>query len=95
MAVERARDAYPDRRSSIHSTGGRMTQTARIEVDGMTCNGCVRSVTNAVTRVPGVQKVDVSLAGKSATVEYDPAATSAAQIVAAIAGAGFGAKAAA
>ena len=50
----------------------------------MTCNGCVRSVTNAVTRVPGVSKVDVSLAGKSATVEYDAAATDPAAIVAAI-----------
>ena len=72
-----------------------MTETTRIAVEGMTCNGCVRSVTNAVSRLPGVRKVDVSLAGKSATVEFDPAATSAREIASAIEGAGFGAKEAA
>ncbi len=69
-----------------------MSQTAKIAVDGMTCNGCVRSVTNAVTRLAGVQKVDVSLQEKSATVEFDPAAASPQAIVAAIEGAGFDAR---
>ncbi len=72
-----------------------MTRTARISVEGMTCNGCVRSVTNAISRVAGVGKVDVSLAGRSATVEYDPATTDAAKIVNAIEGAGFDAREAA
>jgi copper ion binding protein len=71
-----------------------MTRTT-IAVDGMTCNGCVRSVTNAISQVPGVSKVDVSLAGKSATVDYDAASTTAAAIVAAIEGAGFDARPAA
>ncbi len=66
-----------------------MTQTAKFSVQGMTCNGCVRSVTNAVGQVPGVKHVDVSLAGKSATVEYDPSATDAAKIASAIVDAGF------
>jgi copper chaperone len=69
-----------------------MTQTTRIAVDGMTCNGCVRSVTTAISRVPGVGKVDVSLAGKSATVEYDAAATNPGAIVSAIEAAGFDAR---
>ena len=71
-----------------------MTQTAKFSVGGMTCNGCVRSVSNAVGRVPGVKHVDVSLAGKSATVEYDPAATDTSKIASAIVDAGFEAKAA-
>jgi copper chaperone len=66
-----------------------MTEKATIAVGGMTCNGCVRSVTNAVSQVNGVRSVEVSLAGKAATVEYDPAATSPAAIAAAIEGAGF------
>jgi len=62
-------------------------------VDGMSCGGCVASVTRAVQRVPGVQKVDVSLEGKVATVEFDGAAVDCAAIVAAIEAAGFGAVA--
>ena len=62
-------------------------------VDGMSCGGCVASVTRAVSRLPGVQKVDVSLERKAATVEYDGAAVDPARIVAAIEAAGFGAAA--
>ena len=58
-------------------------------VDGMHCQGCVKSVTGAVTRVPGVKRVDVSLESKAATVEFDATAASPAAIVAAIEGAGF------
>ena len=60
-------------------------------VDGMNCGGCVGSVTRAVSRLPGVQKVDVSLQGKAATVVYDGAAVDSAAIIAAIEAAGFGA----
>lgn len=38
-------------------------------IDGMTCGGCVRSVEKALGRVPGVQKVAVSLEKKAAVVE--------------------------
>ena len=69
------------------------TTTATFSVDGMTCGGCVRSVTGAISQVPGVRKVDVSLEGKSATVEFD-ATVAPAAIVAAIEGAGFDVRAA-
>ena len=62
-------------------------------VDGMSCGGRVASVTRAVQRLPGVQKVDVSLQGKAATVEYDGASVDSTAIVAAIEAAGFGASA--
>ena len=68
------------------------TTTSTFAVDGMTCNGCVKSVTNAISQAPGVAGVDVSLGGKRATVTYDPAACSPAQIVAAIVDAGFDAR---
>jgi len=58
-------------------------------VDGMHCGGCVKSVTGALSRLPGVRNVDVSLEKKSATVEYDGAAIEPAAIVAAIQEAGF------
>jgi copper chaperone len=68
------------------------TITGRFAVEGMHCNGCVRSVTGAVSRLPGVEKVDVSLADKQATVAYDAAAVQPAAIVKAIEDAGFDAQ---
>ncbi len=62
-------------------------------VDGMSCGGCAGSVTRAVSQLPGVRKVNVSVTDKSAIVEYDDAAVDAATIVAAIEGAGFEAAA--
>lgn len=42
--------------------------TVDLAVEGMTCDNCVRHVTQALENVPGVKKVDVRLPG-SATVE--------------------------
>jgi copper chaperone CopZ len=39
-----------------------MSTTATYTVAGMTCNGCVNKVTNAVTDVAGVEDVDVDVA---------------------------------
>ena len=39
-----------------------MSNTATYTVAGMTCNGCVGKVTNAVTDVAGVEDVDVDVA---------------------------------
>jgi copper chaperone len=65
------------------------TLTREFAVEGMHCAGCVKSVTGAVTRVPGVSRVDVSLEGKTAKVEFDETLASPVAIVAAIEGAGF------
>jgi len=62
-------------------------------VGGMNCGGCAGSVTRAVSQLPGVRKVDVSLKDNAATVEYDGAAVDAAAIVTAIENAGFEAAA--
>jgi copper ion binding protein len=68
------------------------TKTGRFAVEGMHCNGCVGSVTRAVSRLPGVAKVDVSLDDKQATVAYDAGAVQPEAIVKAIEAAGFGAR---
>ena len=68
------------------------TITREFAVEGMHCQGCVKSVTGAVTRVPGVTGVEVSLEKKAARVEFDAAAATTAAIVAAIEGAGFEAE---
>ena len=68
-----------------------MTSTVKQEfaVEGMNCVGCVKSVTHAVSKLPGVHKVDVSLQNKAATIEYDGTVVDPAAIVAAIEAAGF------
>jgi copper chaperone len=65
------------------------TQTHEFSVGGMHCGGCVQSVTGAVSRVPGVKHVDVSLENNAAKVEYDATLATPEAIVAAIEGAGF------
>ena len=45
--------------------------SAKFNITGMHCSGCVRTVTNALKRVAGVREADVSLQEKSATVLFD------------------------
>lgn len=45
-----------------------MAKTIELNVTGMTCDHCVRSVTNALKDVPGVEDAVVSLEEKKATV---------------------------
>jgi len=46
-----------------------MAQTLEFTVTGMTCDHCVRAVTNAVNEVPGVSETRVSLDEKKAVVQ--------------------------
>lgn len=54
-----------------------MSKVVELAIEGMTCEHCVKAVTNALRRVPGVRDVTVSLEGKSARVEGDVFATDA------------------
>ena len=45
--------------------------TSTYAVAGMTCEHCVRSVTEEVSEVPGVTAVQVDLAGGRVTVQGD------------------------
>jgi copper chaperone len=44
-----------------------------IKVDGMSCEHCVKAITNALSALPGVSGVSVNLKGKTVAVEHDPA----------------------
>ena len=48
-------------------------ETITMNVKGMTCGGCVASVTRVLKAVPGVADVAVTLQPGAATVTYDPA----------------------
>jgi copper ion binding protein len=47
------------------------TETLKLDVQGMTCQNCARSVENALASTPGVTKVTVNLENAAVAVEYD------------------------
>ncbi len=64
-------------------------ETTTIKVDGMSCGGCVKSVTGVLTALDGVAKAEVSLEQKQAVVDFDAAQVSRDQLKAVIEDAGF------
>ena len=60
-----------------------------LAITGMTCNGCATAVTRMLSRVPGVAKVEVDLAGARAAVAgtADPQ-----ELLHAVTAAGYGAR---
>ncbi len=64
-------------------------RTETLTVGGMTCGGCVNTVTRALKAVDGVRDVAVSLGEGEARVEFDERTTSSEDLTAAIQRAGF------
>ena len=64
-------------------------ETVELKVEGMDCQGCVKSVTRMLAGVAGVDKVDVSLEEGRARVTYDPAKAGPAEFKRAIERAGY------
>lgn len=60
-----------------------------IKVGGMTCQGCVKSVTTVLQGLPGVSKADVSLDRGEARVDYDAARVTPQDMKTAIEDAGY------
>jgi len=50
-------------------------ETITLKVNGMSCGGCVASVTRVLRALPGVGDVAVALEPGTATVTYDPRST--------------------
>lgn len=64
----------------------------KFDVTGMSCSACSAHVEKAVSRVPGVDQVQVNLLQNSMVVEYEDEATDAAAIIHAVEDAGYGAS---
>ena len=64
-------------------------ETVELKVEGMDCQGCVKSVTRMLSGVAGVENVDVSLEKALARVTYDPAKAGPAELKRAIGRAGY------
>ena len=64
-------------------------ETVELKVEGMDCQGCVKSVTRMLSGVAGVSSVDVSLEQGSARVTYDPSKSNVAEMKRAVERAGY------
>lgn len=67
-------------------------QHITLNIDGMTCNGCVASVTKILQDVDGVASAEVSLADKRAKVAFDATKTSVDALIAAVEDGGYDAS---
>lgn len=65
-------------------------ETVDLSVDGMTCGSCVQAAKRALSRIPGVESVDVRLEEGAATVRGQGIAAQA--LVAALAEVGYPAR---
>ena len=64
-------------------------ETATLTVKGMTCMGCVNSVTRVLKATPGVSDAQVTLAPSQATVTFDAALTNPARLKQTVEDAGY------
>jgi len=63
--------------------------TTVLKIGGMSCQGCVKSVTQVLQDLPGVARADVSLEANCATVEFDDAKLTRDELARAVIDAGF------
>jgi copper chaperone CopZ len=66
--------------------------SAKLAVTGMTCGHCQAKVERALRSVPGVYSAIVDLADGEAEVDFNDDALTAADLIAAVEGQGYGAK---
>lgn len=64
-------------------------RTVTLSVPGMTCELCPITVRKAISKVPGVSKVEASYERKQAVVTYDDSETSLEALTRATANAGY------
>ena len=64
-------------------------ETTVLKVGGMSCGGCVKSVTTVLQALPGVAKAEVSLEKGEAKVDFEAGEVTRAAMVQAIDAAGF------
>ena len=69
--------------------GGRRVAESSLRIVGMHCAACAGTIEQALARVPGVQRAEVSAAAQCATVRWDAGLTCPSALVRAIEAAGY------
>jgi len=75
--------------SALTAPAWAATQTVTLSVPGMTCAACPITVKKALTKVDGVQKVEVSYEKLAAVVTFDDTRTTAEALTKATENAGY------
>lgn len=68
------------------------SEKAELKIEGMSCAACAARVEKGLSKLPGVEKVNVNLATEIATVEYQPAQLGIEDLVGAVTRVGYGAR---
>ena len=61
----------------------------KLKIDGMSCQHCVKTVTDALTELPGVRRAKVNLRKAEAVVHFDASLATPANLTEAITAVGF------
>ena len=61
----------------------------KLKIGGMSCQHCVKTVTEALTELPGVRRAKVNLRKAEAVVHFDAVRVTTTDLTAAIIAAGF------
>src|SRR6266540_1791385 len=81
--------AFPGSPAPVSQSPSSTFQRIVVPVEGMSCATCEVAVRHALKRIDGVKSAHVSVATKTATVDYDAAKTNTEQLVAAINSTGY------
>jgi mercuric ion transport protein len=76
-------------KQEIQQPISKTNQTAFIKIKGMTCEGCEHHVKQQVSKLEGIQQVQVSYKNSNATIKYDSKKTSLAEIKKAVDATGY------
>lgn len=74
---------------SSHAATNETTLSVPLQVDGMTCIGCVANVKRALKAVPGVSSVKVIFEKNEAVVAYEKDKVAVKQLIQAVEKAGY------
>jgi copper chaperone len=66
-----------------------MKEQINLQVSGMSCQHCVKAVTDSVMALPGIEEVNVSLENGSVDVAFDRVSVDVSQIAEAIEDQGY------
>ena len=64
-------------------------EKTKLKIGGMSCQHCVKTVTNALTELPGVRRAKVNLRKAEAVVHFEASLVTTENLAAAITAAGF------
>jgi copper ion binding protein len=73
----------------VFQQGNSIMAKTKLKIGGMSCQHCVKTVTDALTELPGVQRAKVNLRKGEAVVHFDESRVSTTNLTEAITAAGF------